>query len=134
MMIELSLYLWTVGILSTIIALFIAHYLREPRIKSLTSSLKKQNDALITKDTKSQIEILDYKEKTNEQQKTITDQAAKMSIFSKYTFDRSMGCLKSRTDSKPYCTACLLQFKEIELHTNRNPFQCPECGAEYPNK
>jgi len=134
MMIELSTYLWTVGILITIISLFLAHYLRQPRSKSITSVLKKQNDILITKDSESQAIILNLKDKSNEQQEQIAKQSSQLSIFSKYTFDRSMGYLKSRTESKPYCTACILQFKEIELHTNRNPFQCPKCGAEFIKK
>jgi predicted Zn-ribbon and HTH transcriptional regulator len=98
----------------------------------MTSELKKQNDTLITEKTKAQAIIRDLTEKISEQQEQISKQAATLSIPTQYTFDRVMGFLKSRSEGKPYCTACLLEFKEIQLDTNRKPAQCPKCGAEYP--
>ncbi len=133
-MIELSTYLWTVTGLIAIIGLFVAHYLREPRIKDSISKLKKENTALITEKTESQKRIFDLTEKQNEYQKQITEQLSKIDIASKYVFDRRMGCLKAVFTGKLYCTACFLNFNEVKLHTDRIPAQCPECGTEYPPK
>lgn len=130
-MIELSIYLWTVGFLITIIGLFLAHYLREPRVKSAMSAYKVQNSALRNKDSESQAIILDLKNKTTQQQEQITEQMSKMNIFSKYTFDPLVGSLISISESKRYCTACILKFKESPLGVKDNPLKCPECGADY---
>jgi hypothetical protein len=131
-MIELSTYLWTVGFLITIVCLFLAHYLREPRIKATTSELKKQNNTLITEKAESQQIILNLTKKIDDQQKTITEQETKISIPSKYTFDPIMGFLISVVDSKPYCTACLLKLEEVPLDTKNAPAICPKCGTKYP--
>lgn len=134
-MIELSLYLWTVGILITIIALFLAYYLREPRTKETISKMKKENNALITEKADSERIILKLQETQDNHEKYISECNAKINMISKFFFNRNMGSLRLRNNGgKHYCTACLLEFRETELHAKRNSFECPKCGAEYHNR
>lgn len=106
-MIDLSIYIATVAILSGIIVAFVIHNLREPRIKDSISKLKKENTALITEKAESQKIIFDLTEKHNEYQKQITEQTGKIGTISKYAYDRRMGCLKAISTGKLYCPACL---------------------------
>jgi len=133
-----ALYHTILAILAALIAPFLWYALRtnlrESRLKSSILSLQKENTEFKNKMMVSEKEILNLKDKNNEQQEQITNYSTKVSIFAKYTFDRHMGFLKSKTDGKPYCTACFLEFKEIELHAKRNSFECPGCGAEYHNR
>jgi hypothetical protein len=132
MMIELSTYLWTVGSLITIIILFVAHYLREPRIKFSISVLKNELFEIQKKQKETMIINTDLKNKKDIQQKKISEQESKIGLLSKYTFNTTMGYLISRADGKQYCTACLLQFKESPLHKPLHELTCSVCGIKYP--
>ena len=140
-MIELKEYLATIAIFSGIIIALVIHIFREKSFKSqaLTAkstilSLQKENTEFKDKMTASEKDIFNLKDKNNEQQEQITKQLTHLAIFSKFTFDRRMGFIKSKTDGKSYCTACLLEFKEIQLIETRTPIHCPSCGADYPPK
>ncbi len=133
-MIDLSIYLATVAILSGIIVAFVIHNLREPRTKDSISKLKKHNESLIHENTNLQKTIRNLKDYNDEQQKQITNNSAKVDMISKYTFKRGMGCLVSRANGKFYCTECMLKFIETPLKMSRKPAHCQRCGAEYPQK
>lgn len=129
-MIELSIYLSTVAILSGIIVAFVIHNLREPRIKDSISEFKKQITELQEQEKKAMIENSELQAKNHEQQEQITEQARKLSIFSKYTFDPRMSFF--RLENKGYCSVCMFtKFKEQQIGIPGNQFKCPSCGTDY---
>jgi multisubunit Na+/H+ antiporter MnhC subunit len=127
-----QLILTAIIILVALSAFAVFLLIKTIKINKKTSDLEKGNLDLTQKAFVAQTTILSLMETNNKYQAQIAKQECKLSLFSKYTFDSIKGCLISKADSKPYCTACILEFKEVPLDTKRPPAKCSECGTQYP--